>query len=594
MVARRFKHALVPFAFIGACFCLPMEIAAQGRSLVFSDDFSGTSIDRSIWSLGIGPTNDNVHYYTDRADNAQVVGGELRIIARKESYLGYAYTSALLQTRNAVNWRYGRVEARIKLPAGAGFVPAFWMLPVDDRYGWWPHSGEIDIMEHPTTEIDKVYGSAHARAYSYFTGSAPKTKVIQVSDAESAFHVYAIEWSADQIDFYVDQTLYHTVVNDHSGPSAWPFDRPFYVILNLAVGGGWVGDPAPTTVSPAMMQVDYVRVYQSLNDIGIIGSDFPRTSETGVSYAVPQMSEATYTWSVPAGAQIASGQGTRQILVDWGKTGGTIDVTITTPAGTVSPTFPVVVSNNLLMNADLEKGVKYWNHKTFAPAQASFVLDSSAVPSGNHLLKGTVTTPGTNPWDAQITQTGFALQSGKQYGVRLLARADLAGRSISVSLINALTYSWYGGATLTLSESWKEYAFTVVPNQTSVGSFNIDIGAQAGAYSLDDLSLVDLSTQVGIEEQYGANVPDAPLLEQNFPNPFNPQTTIRYGLPHPARVVLAVFNTLGQQVAEIVNADQDPGYHDVVFDGRQLSSGVYLCRMRAGKYVETKKILLQR
>ena len=594
MISHGVARSIVLLALVVAFFGFRPEVAAQVRSLVFSDEFSGTSIDRSIWTLGNGPTNDNVHYYTDRPENAQLVGGELQIIARKESYMGFAYTSALLQTRNAISWCYGRVEARIKMPAGAGFVPAFWMMPADNMYGWWPCSGEIDIMEHPTTEIDKIYGSAHARAYSYFTGSAPKTKSVQVPDAESAFHTYAIEWSADRIDFYVDQTMYHTVSNDHAGPHTWPFDRPFYVILNLAVGGGWVGNPGPSTVFPAMMEIDYVRVYQSLDEIGITGSDFLPSSATGVSYAVPAVSGATYAWSVPAGAQIAAGQGTRQILVDWGKAGGNLGVTISATGGSVAPTYPVVVSNNLLKNPGIEKGVKYWNGTGYAPAQATFDLDSMAMVPGNHWLKGVVTTSGANPWEAQFTQSGFALGSGKQYEVRLKAKADVPGRPISVSLINALTYSWYGGATLTLSDAWKEYTFRVVPNQNAVGSFNIDIGAQAGTYYLDDLSLVDLSPQVGVETQAGPNVPDVPTLEQNFPNPFNPSTTLRYGLPRRSHVLLTVHNTLGQQIAVLQEGEQEAGYHEVVVDASGLASGVYLYRLQAGDFVQAKKLVLLR
>jgi len=269
-------------------------------------------------------------------------------------------------------------------------------------------------------------------------------------------------------------------------------------------------------------------------------------------------------------------------------------VTISATGGSVAPTYPVVVSNNLLKNPGIQKGVKYWNGTGYAPAQATFDLDSMAMVPGNHWLKGVVTTSGANPWEAQFTQSGFALGSGKQYEVRLKAKADVPGRPISVSLINALTYSWYGGATLTLSDAWKEYTFRVVPNQNAVGSFNIDIGAQAGTYYLDDLSLVDLSPQVGVETQAGPNVPDVPTLEQNFPNPFNPSTTLRYGLPRRSHVLLTVHNTLGQQIAVLQEGEQEAGYHEVVVDASGLASGVYLYRLQAGDFVQAKKLVLLR
>ncbi|HEX9971709.1 MAG TPA: glycoside hydrolase family 16 protein, partial [bacterium] len=179
-------------------------LKAQNRQLVWADEFNETTIDRSLWSFGKGPGNDNVHYYTDRPQNARIESGILRIIALEESYEGFNYTSALLNTKNSVNWRYGRIEARIKQPGTNGFVPAFWMMPVNDQYGWWPMSGEIDIMEHPTNSVDKIFCGVHFGVYDPITGSESRGTNIQVPDAEAAFHIYAIEWTPDKIDFYID------------------------------------------------------------------------------------------------------------------------------------------------------------------------------------------------------------------------------------------------------------------------------------------------------------------------------------------------------------------------------------------------------
>jgi beta-glucanase (GH16 family) len=558
-----------------------VDLHGQTRSLVFSDEFSGTTIDRSIWTLGIGATNDNVHYYTDRTLNAQLSGGELQIIARKESYNGYAFTSALLQTKNAIAWRYGRIEARMKMPAGDGFVPAFWMMPADDRYGWWPCSGEIDIMEYPSTEVNKIYGTAHARAYSSFTGSAPKSATINVQDAASAFHVYAIEWSPAKIDYYVDQTNYHMVTNDLGGSASWPFDVPFYIIVNLAVGGGWVGTPGTSTVFPAMMEVDYIRVYQTVGEIGITGPDFLTLSASGTTYSVPAVSGAIYAWTAPAGAQIASGQGTRQILVNWGNARGNVGVTISAGGSSATPVLPVVVANNLLKNPGIEKGVKYWNAITAAPGKATFDIDSMGVVAGNHCMKAVVTTPGANPWDIQFTQSGFPLLSGKQYTVRLKAKADVSGRTINVSLLNAGTFAYYGGTTLTLSTAWQEYTCNVTPNQNATGLITIDLGAQAGTYRVDDVSVADPLLGTDVLSDSPTGIPQSAALEQNFPNPFNPSTTIRYGLPVRSHVSLTVFTTLGQQIATLIDGEQDGGYHDVRFDGTKLPSGIYFYRLQS-------------
>ena len=570
------------------------DLAAQTRALVFADEFAGATIDRSVWSFGSGFTNDNVHYYTDRTLNAQLSGGMLQIIARKESYNGYAFTSALLQTKNAISWRYGRIEARMKMPAGAGFVPAFWMMPADDRYGWWPCSGEIDIMEYPSTELTKIYGTAHARAYSSFTGSAPRSATLQVADAASAFHVYAVEWSPDKIDYFVDQTKYHTVTNDHTGAASWPFDRPFYIILNLAVGGGWVGTPGAGTAFPAMMEIDYVRVYQTLSEITINGPDFLPLHAAGATYSVPAVSGATYAWTVPTGAQITAGQGTRQVTVTGGTINGDVAVTIAAGGSLVTPTLPVVVANNLLKNPGVEKGVKYWGTVAAAPGKASFDIDSMGVAAGDHCMKAVVTTPGANPWDVQITQSGFPLINGKQYEIRMKAKADVAGRPINVSLVNASTFSWYGGATFTLSDTWKEYTCKVTPNQSVTGLFTIDLGAQAGTYRIDAVSVADPTLGTGVRSADGVEIPAAFMLEQNYPNPFNPSTTIRYGVPVRSHVSLTVYNTLGERVAVLVEEEQSPGFHDVRCDGRDLPSGVYIYALRAAGYSEARKLLLIR
>ncbi len=148
-------------------------LKAQNLHLVWADEFEGSSIDPSTWQYESGPSNDNVQYYTDRVENASLVDGKLRIVALKESYQGYEYTSAHIRTEKARSWRYGRMEASIKLPATPGFVPAFWMLPLDNLYGWWPFSGEIDIMEHPTNEVTKIYGTAHTGNYNLFEGPFP-------------------------------------------------------------------------------------------------------------------------------------------------------------------------------------------------------------------------------------------------------------------------------------------------------------------------------------------------------------------------------------------------------------------------------------
>ena len=569
-------------------------LVAQNRLLVWSDEFAGSSIDLSQWQFGIGSTNDNIHYYTGRIENAQVSGGLLQIIARKESYLGYGYTSALLQTRNAVSWRYGRIEARIKVPGTPGFVPAFWMLPAESMYGWWPYSGEIDILEYPTTFPGTIYGTLHAQAYSYFTGTTPLGGTAQVADAETAFHVYAVEWTPEQIDFFVDQNKYFTVTNPHTGYQSWPFDQPFYVILNLAVGGGWVGAPTPSTIFPATLEVDYVRVYQTLDDIGITGKDYVQVSAQGVRYAVPQVAGATYAWTVPATAQIAAGQNTSTITVNWGNSGGDVSALTSTASGPTTSHYPVEVSNNLLSNPGFEKGVKYWNGAMSPLAKGSFALDTSTATHSGHSVKTTVNATPANPWDTQISQQGFTLQAGKQYEGRLWAKSAVSGAQLHVSVIDAVNYALYGTVSCTLTDIWKEYSFRFTAPQNAAGSFTVDLGFQPAVYYCDDAVLVNLDTQTGIGTGNEVRIPQRYFLGQNYPNPFNPSTAITYELPKASHVNLTVYDMLGREVSVLVNESREAGVHEVKFDGSELASGVYFYRLQAGGFVQAKKLMILR
>jgi len=436
MKSRTYRNCLVKFLTLGFLIMFTNRLSSQSMIQVWADEFDGM-IDNSIWSFEKGFTNDNIHYYTDRIENAKIVNGKLQIIALKETYMGANYTSALLKTNHTLNFKYGRIEARIKLPGTPGFVPAFWMLPEDNLFGWWPISGEIDIMEHPTNQINKIYGTVHTQAYNSFTGSGPRGSNITIPDAETEFHVYAIEWTEEQIDFYVDEQKYYTFSNDLSGSATWPFNQPFYVILNLAVGGGWVGEPTNSTIFPAVMEIDYVRVYQTINDISISGPDFVFYDNQGVSYSTADITGASYLWSVPSDAQIVSGQNTNQIQIDWGIIGGNLSVDVNTNDESINIEYSVEVSPNLINNSSFEKGVKYWEKAGSLPAEADFILSTNDIHTGQHSLYVDVKTPGNNTWDAQLSHKNLKLQSGKQYHVSFWAKAILANSSINAAIINS-------------------------------------------------------------------------------------------------------------------------------------------------------------
>lgn len=463
-------------------------LKAQNRQLVWAEEFEGSAIDRTTWTFGSGPTNDNVHYYTDLPENARIVDGKLQLIALEETYDGYAYTSALLHTRHSINWRYGRIEARIKLPGSPGFVPAFWMLPAGDRFGWWPLSGEIDIMEYPTNEGSNIYGTIHTEVYNLFTGpSPPQGGVTDIPDASSSFHVYAAEWDQNQIDFYVDDRKYFTYVNDNGGSATWPFDEPFYIILNLAVGGGWVGNPTGESIFPAVMEIDYVRLYQEAGDLIINGPDDVLYNSRGTTYRVPELAGATYHWKVPGGAQLISGQGTGHITVDWGIFGGAVEVEITSGQGSIIRKLPVRVSANALRNGGFETGVNYWNKREGFPVPADFQLTTGDIFQGKQALQVQVSEPSSNPWDIQLSQQGFQLEKGETYHVSFRAKSPDGAASFNAAVIHAENYSLLHAETFSPGPVWTTHAFMFTAPASVPGAFNLDLGAHTGTCLFDDV-----------------------------------------------------------------------------------------------------------
>lgn len=219
----------------------------------------------TLWKNNIGTGNNGwgngeLEYYTNRPQNIKVEDGMLKITALKESYLGAGYTSGRIFTKGNFEQKYGRYEARIKMPWGKGIWPAFWMLGANSDTVIWPQCGEIDIMEYLGSKPTSIFGTVHGPGYA---GGNAITKNFELLNNrfDTDFHVFGIEWGENYINFYVDKVLYNQITpKDVKGE--WVFNQPFYIILNLAVGGSFPGPPNAETTFPQTMTVDYVRVYQ--------------------------------------------------------------------------------------------------------------------------------------------------------------------------------------------------------------------------------------------------------------------------------------------------------------------------------------------
>ncbi|WP_245402572.1 glycoside hydrolase family 16 protein [Pontibacter sp. E15-1] len=235
---------------------------------VWADEFDYTGQpDPAKWGYDLGGNgwgNNELQYYTDNPANASVADGKLAITARIEQMGSEQFTSARLVSKDKGDFLYGRFEIRAKLPTGRGTWPAIWMLPTDAAYGGWPRSGEIDIMEHVGYDQNRVHVTVHTDAYNHTKGTQRgKSKLVETASTE--FHRYRVDWTPYAIRGYIDDELMFDFVNNGSGYSAWPFDKKFHLLLNIAVGGNWGGaqgvDPG---VFPQTMEIDYVRVYDMI------------------------------------------------------------------------------------------------------------------------------------------------------------------------------------------------------------------------------------------------------------------------------------------------------------------------------------------
>ncbi len=345
--------------------------AAQCYELVWSEEFDYEGLpDSSVWTMeegGGGWGNNELQYYTKNdLDNAIVADGKLTIKVLEESYGGRDYTSARLITLGKVNFRYGKVEVSIRLPYGQGIWPAFWMMGEKITRVGWPACGEIDILElvgGPDSD-NVVHGTAHwdnNGSHAMYGGSTTLPEGIFAD----TFHVFSIEWTPEVIRWFLDGEQYHVI--DITPAELGEFHDAFFLLLNVAVGGNWPGSPDGTTVFPQVMEVDYARVYQSGKEPEIRGDSSVIIQSTGYRYSLPYSGQFEYEWTVPAGAGLVSGQGTNEIVVDWGCSSGPIQCDLTGLCGSYA------------LSKDVQAGIEIHGPMFIAPNDTNILFTASSI-----------------------------------------------------------------------------------------------------------------------------------------------------------------------------------------------------------------------
>ena len=599
-------------------------------SLVWSDEFNGTSLDTGNWNTDIGtgcPSlcgwgNNELQYY--RAQNVSVTGGNLIITTLAQSYGGASYTSGKITTRNKQTFLYGRFEMRAKIPTGGGMWPAFWMLPQDDVYGGWAASGEIDIMES-SNSTTSVGGTIHyGGSYPNNTYSGGSYSLGGANFADD-FHVYAIEWEPDEMRWYVDGVLYSTKTSAQwytdaapGNPQA-PFDQAFFLILNAAIGGNYTGCTSPGCITASLPQqflVDYVRVYTDIANAPptvtvtspVSGSALPAgnitidavASDTDGSIATVEfyngfayLGEDTsapysFVWSaVPDGCyEIVA----RTIDNLGGVSTDAVDITVGAGCGQAPYLGSAFVFPTKIEAEDYDsggEGIAYHdadagnNGGQYRAAEGVDIESCSDAGTGYNVgwmsptewLEYTVSVPlpGDYTFDIRVA----SLNGGGTF------RLEFNGTDKTGNVTVPVTGGW---------QSWTTVSATAT---LSAGTQTMRFVPTSDGFNLNYFDVVSVPTAIGAGGQRARTA-----LHPCYPNPFNPRTTISYDLQIRAPVTLAVYDVAGKRVKTLIDAEvTGAGRHQRIWDGRDesgrvVASGVYFYRLDAGAYSQTRRMVM--
>jgi beta-glucanase (GH16 family) len=616
--------------------------SGQRYELVWSDEFDGPEIDRSAWhSWDGGAFNNELQCYTDNPENAFIEDGVLHLMARRETrtcrtYSGsqktFEYTSARIESwpdhgagLSGHAWRYGRFEYRAKLPKETqGLWPALWMMPAQPQYGSWPYSGEIDVMEYRSNIPDVVRGTIHFSARAYpGSGSANGDRrssgddyVLPEGAFSDEFHVFALEWDADGMRWFVDDTQFHEIARSEIEQTAevYPFDQPFYFILNLAVGGNYLPNPDATTLLPQAMEVDYVRVYRDANQPPSVGlhlddplparahrtltaeSDDADGVVVRVDYYLDDVllgssTESPYSlvWTTPT-------DGCYELGVQAFDNDGGVSTLVTVP---------------IVVGTGCEQGSFFG-----APFQLPGLLPLSGYDRGGQGIAYSDTTPlenlGNADGNTERATEGVDLlpmeQGSDDAYVAFIEQDEWLAYTVEVTRTGLYDLTLQARSAVANArarlESNGEYLTRfsrispttdmefVLKTQTGIalesGTQEIRLIAETDGLELFALRFSTQNDTFADHEQ-----PESiALLSPCHPNPFSTSTQITYTLPRPGPASITVYDLLGRQVATLVDETLPVGQNRLTFQRGELASGAYLLVMEADGWRDTQLLQL--
>lgn len=600
----RTKHVAI-IAFIAGLF-LPVALQAQDWRLVWSDEFDYTGLpDDTRWDYDVGGHgwgNQESQYYTrGRTQNARVENDMLVIEARRENYSGAQYTSARLVSRNKGDWLYGRIEVRARLPSGRGTWPAIWMLPTDWIYGngGWPDNGEIDIMEHVGYNAGHVHATVHVNKYNHLRGTQRGGSII-VPDAQTAFHVYAIEWSPQQIDFFMDDKRYFQYRNEGVGWTSWPFDHPFHLILNIAIGGSWGGAQGiDNSIFPQQLEIDYVRVYknQGAPHVALTGPEPGAMLDVGTPLVitadasdpdgmiqhvefmqgegvVARIAEAPYAWrtdSAHPGCYAIWARGTD----DHGQAShsDTVHVQVGDGCGQAPYLIAPHAIPGVIEAEYYDLGGPDTGYSDHDPTNAGDGIRhhegvdiQTTTDAGGGYSVGWVVEQEWLAYTVDVKETGI-------YKVEARVASGPGGGRFAlemggVNIVEDISFPSTGG--------WQNWGTVRKEDvQLHAGQDILRLRFKARDFNVNKL----IFTLVRATDTDTDAEPESFDLSANFPNPFGSETRITYTIPRTTTVTLDLYNALGQRMTTLANGTHQPGRYHVSVDGRSLPRGVYFYRL---------------
>ena len=561
--------------------CANFSGFSQGWIKVWSDEFDTDGLpDTKKWNYETGCSlynNELENYTKNDTNNARVRNGNLIIEARKGKSGSCNYSSARLTTQFKGDWLYGRMEVRAKLPTGNGMWPAIWMMPSDNFYGGWPASGEIDIMENVGRDPDRILHTIHTTNANNGTNEL-------VNQPYNVYHVYALEWDSIHMDFFVDSLKMFTYNKANRNSSYWPFDKRFFLILNIAVGGT-LGGTVDNSIFPQIMYVDYVRVYEWQNYPGPF--TITATSDTTEGSVVFDPQDSLYPSGTPLKITAVPKKGYR--FVNWSVTENGISNTLINPLNIIVNRDYHIKANFLpvceqIINGDFSSDKNYW----------SLVTNDGSIATADVLngeLKIQLSNKGVYNYSVQILQPNVKIVKGDNYKLSFDAYTSTS-RNIDVFAgLNVSPWTNYFFKTVALTSQKQTFSsnFLMAYATDSLARVGFNLSQSLSDIYIDNVSLCDLSVSNEISAPQNKDI-----LFKAFSNATNKILTVNYSLPSDEEINITLFDITGKNIQTIDQGNKMAGEHNSNFYYGKINnvSGIYIVKLSTKHGNQFQKILL--